>query len=227
VDCRWEVIGGDRRFFDVTKRLHNRLHGAEGDGRPLDDDARRIYEQARAAEAGALAGASASGCAATSSARAACSTTCASCRRCFADFGNARGARAPYAQPMAFQPDDLLSEAALQAAVAALAERNQHHLADMNAAEQSDAVGHWRELAMTVLTAARTAAGPELAEGETGGRAAIVLEDAGGDEITVHASFYPQLEDLGGGEVAATPAQATALELLEQLAGEDDEEPEE
>ena len=123
---------------------------------------------------------------------------------------------------MAFQPDDLLSEAALEAAVAALAERNQHHLADMNEAEQSDAVGHWRELAITVLTAARTASGPGLAEGEPGGRAAIVLEDAGGDEITVHASFYPQLEDLGGGEVAATPAQATALELLEQLAGEDE-----
>ena len=124
---------------------------------------------------------------------------------------------------MAFQPDDLLSEAAVQAAVAALAERNQHHLADMNEVEQSDAVGHWRELAMTVLTAARTAAaGPEVGDGESGGRAAIVLEDAGGDEITVHASFYPQLEDLGGGEVAATPAQATALELLEQLAGEDE-----
>ena len=140
--------------------------------------------------------------------------------------GGACGARAPYAQRMAFQPDDLLSEAALQAAVAALAERNQHHLADMNEAEQSDAVGHWRELAMTVLTAARTATGPGPAEGETGGRAAIVLEDAGGDEITVHASFYPQLEDLGGGEVAATPAQATALELLEQLAGDEEDEPE-
>jgi hypothetical protein len=124
---------------------------------------------------------------------------------------------------MAFQPDDLLGDAALQAAVAALAERNQHHMADMSEAERADAVGHWRELAMTVLTAARTASGPETAE--EGGRAAIILEDAGGDEITVHASFYPQLEDLGGGEVAATPAQATALELLEQLAGgdEDDE----
>jgi hypothetical protein len=126
---------------------------------------------------------------------------------------------------MAFQPDELLGEAALQAAVAALAERNQHHLADMSEAEQSDAVSHWRELAMTVLVAARTAAGSEAADEDVGGRAAIVLEDAGGDEITVHASFYPQLEDLGGGEVAATPAQATALELLEQLAG-DDAEPE-
>ena len=89
---------------------------------------------------------------------------------------------------MAFQPDDLLTEAALEAAVALAAERNQHHLADMSAAEQSDAVGHWRELAMTVLTAARTAAGADPGEGETGGRAAIVLKDAGGDEITVHAS---------------------------------------
>jgi hypothetical protein len=125
---------------------------------------------------------------------------------------------------MAFQPDDLLGDAALAAAVAALAERNQHHMADMSEAERADAVGHWRELAMTVLTAARTATGPEPTE--EGGRAAIILEDAGGDEITVHASFYPQLEDLGGGEVAATPAQATALELLEQLAGgEEDVEP--
>ena len=122
---------------------------------------------------------------------------------------------------MAFQPDDLLGDAALSAAVAALAERNQHHLADMSEAERADAVGHWRELAMTVLTAARTASGPDPVE--EGGRAAIVLEDAGGDEITVHASFYPQLEDLGGGEVAATPAQATALELLEQLAGGDED----
>ena len=96
----------------------------------------------------------------------------------------------------------------------------------MSEREQADAVGHWRELAMTVLTAARTASGPEPADGETGGRAAIVLEDAGGDEITVHASFYPQLEDLGGGEVAATPAQATALELLEQLASDEDEDEE-
>jgi hypothetical protein len=124
---------------------------------------------------------------------------------------------------MAFQPDDLLGDAALQAAVAALAERTHHPLADMSEAERADAVAHWRELAMTVLVAARTAASsPPPAGDDGGGRAAIVLEDAGNDEITVHASFYPQLEDLGGGEVAATPAQATALELLDQLAGEDE-----
>src|SRR5215216_6695803 len=55
VDCRWEVIGGSPGFFDVTKRLHNRLHGAEGDGRPLDDAARRVYEGALRHEAESLA----------------------------------------------------------------------------------------------------------------------------------------------------------------------------
>jgi trehalose synthase len=45
VDVRWAVIDGSPDFFTVTKRIHNRLHGAEGDGGPLDEDARRIYEQ--------------------------------------------------------------------------------------------------------------------------------------------------------------------------------------
>src|ERR687888_208815 len=37
VDARWIVIDGAPDFFEVTKRLHNRLHGALGDGGPLDD----------------------------------------------------------------------------------------------------------------------------------------------------------------------------------------------
>jgi trehalose synthase len=45
VDARWTVIEGPPEFFAVTKRIHNRLHGAEGDGLPLDESARRIYEQ--------------------------------------------------------------------------------------------------------------------------------------------------------------------------------------
>ena len=56
VDARWVVIGGDAPFFAVTKRIHNRLHGAEGDGRPLDDAARRAYEGPLAAGAEELAG---------------------------------------------------------------------------------------------------------------------------------------------------------------------------
>jgi trehalose synthase len=44
VDARWIVIDGGPDFFTVTKRIHNQLHGAEGDGGLLDDEARRIYE---------------------------------------------------------------------------------------------------------------------------------------------------------------------------------------
>jgi trehalose synthase len=45
VDARWVVIEGSPEFFAITKRIHNRLHGAEGDGGPLDEGARRTYER--------------------------------------------------------------------------------------------------------------------------------------------------------------------------------------
>ena len=55
----------------------------------------------------------------------------------------------------------------------------------------------------------------------------IVLEDVssgrGEAEVAVHASFFPQLEDVGG-EVLVTPAQAAALELLEAMTGPDEDE---
>jgi hypothetical protein len=126
-------------------------------------------------------------------------------------------------------PDDLLAGPAVEAAVAALAERNRHHLEQMSDAEREDALGHWRELAITVLTAARSATGTENGEaGEGGesihGRATIVLEDSGGEEVTVHATFWPEMQDLGGGEPPPTPAQVAALELLEQLTGDGEEE---
>ena len=35
VDARWVVIEGAPEFYRVTKRIHNRLHGAAGDGGPL------------------------------------------------------------------------------------------------------------------------------------------------------------------------------------------------
>jgi hypothetical protein len=119
-------------------------------------------------------------------------------------------------------PEELLAEAPLEAAVAALAERNHHHLAQMSDAEREDAIAHWRQLAVAVLTAAGAALGEEGEDGGAPGRAVIVLEDSGPEEIAIHASFFPQLEDLGGGEVGATPAQAAALELLEQIADEDE-----
>jgi trehalose synthase len=44
VDARWMVVEGTPEFFALTKRIHNRLHGSLGDGGPLDENARRVYE---------------------------------------------------------------------------------------------------------------------------------------------------------------------------------------
>jgi trehalose synthase len=45
IDARWIVIEGSDEFFTITKRIHNRLHGSPGDGGPLDETARQVYEQ--------------------------------------------------------------------------------------------------------------------------------------------------------------------------------------
>src|SRR3954470_3378743 len=85
-------------------------------------------------------------------------------------------------------PDDLLADAPLTAAVAALAERNRHHLAQMTDEERADALRHWHDLAVAVLTAAGAALGGEEGDAaDAQGRAVIVLEDAGEDEVAVHA----------------------------------------
>jgi trehalose synthase len=44
VDTRWVVIQGDPEFFTITKRLHNHLYGAPGDGGPLGAAEHRAYE---------------------------------------------------------------------------------------------------------------------------------------------------------------------------------------
>lgn len=46
VDARWVVITGNSEFFRVTKRIHNNLHGAEGDGGDLGSSERDVYEDA-------------------------------------------------------------------------------------------------------------------------------------------------------------------------------------
>jgi trehalose synthase len=43
IDCRWIVVDGDPPFFRVTKRIHNRLHGAPGDGGGLGEAEREAY----------------------------------------------------------------------------------------------------------------------------------------------------------------------------------------
>lgn len=46
VDARWVVISGNPEFFSVTKRIHNNLHGAAGDGGELGDEERKVYDDA-------------------------------------------------------------------------------------------------------------------------------------------------------------------------------------
>ena len=55
VDTRWSVLTADPAFFAITKRLHNRLHGAIGDGGPLGTDERGHYDAVTAAGAWELA----------------------------------------------------------------------------------------------------------------------------------------------------------------------------
>jgi trehalose synthase len=55
VDIRWIVVRGDAEFFQITKRMHNFLHGSTGDGGPLDEAERRHYEAVLARNAHALA----------------------------------------------------------------------------------------------------------------------------------------------------------------------------
>lgn len=121
-------------------------------------------------------------------------------------------------------PELILSDAALDAAVGALARRNHHHFDAMSDTERSQAIDTWRTLATDVLVAVRSTvasetpeAGPQTA---TGGRAVLVFEDAGEEDVAVHAAFHPELQELGPDELGGTPAQITALSILEQLTGE-------
>jgi hypothetical protein len=120
-------------------------------------------------------------------------------------------------------PDLLLTDTALDAAVNALGRRNHHHFSAMSESERAQAVATWRELATDVLVAVRSTLASELPGAEAtpvGGRAVIVFEDSGSEDVAVHAAFHPELEEISAEEVAGTPAQLVALSLLEQLNGE-------
>lgn len=54
VDARWVVLDCDEAFFQITKRLHNRLHGATGDGGALGRTESVSYSAVMAANAAAL-----------------------------------------------------------------------------------------------------------------------------------------------------------------------------
>jgi trehalose synthase len=54
IGMRWLTIRGSPEFFAITKRLHNRLHGEDGDGGELGEGERELYERVSGANAGAL-----------------------------------------------------------------------------------------------------------------------------------------------------------------------------
>ena len=121
--------------------------------------------------------------------------------------------------PATIDADALLGTRAVEAGVSALAGRNQHHLQAMAPEEQVEAANHWRELAVEVLSAARIAlTNAQSIQGA--GRAVIVLEDSGGEEVNVHVTFSPQLEEMSDGSIAGTPAQLAAMSILESIAGD-------
>lgn len=55
VDARWAVIQGPPEFFRITKRLHNAVHGSAGDGSPLGEIERQLFERTAVANAAELA----------------------------------------------------------------------------------------------------------------------------------------------------------------------------
>ena len=54
VSTRWLVLDGTPEFFRLTKRIHNMLHGSEGDGGPLGELERELYESVLAPNVSAL-----------------------------------------------------------------------------------------------------------------------------------------------------------------------------
>jgi trehalose synthase len=54
-DVRWNVIEGNPDFYRVTKAIHNRLHGVDGDLSPLSAEDRAIYLRVQEENAAALA----------------------------------------------------------------------------------------------------------------------------------------------------------------------------
>jgi trehalose synthase len=56
LDVRWLVMQGDAAFFTITKRLHNRVHGARGDDGPLGEAEAAHYCQVTEANGRAVLG---------------------------------------------------------------------------------------------------------------------------------------------------------------------------
>src|SRR3954453_6835925 len=127
------------------------------------------------------------------------------------------------AEQSGIPPEAILMEESIAAGVEALEQIHGRHLADMTAEEQAEARDHWGRQVEEVLGAVRGVhAGPTV---PGAGRAVISFTDAGEDRIDVSVAFLPDLEDMGDGQVAGTPAQVLPLSALDAL-GDEDEAPE-
>jgi trehalose synthase len=51
IATEWDVVEADPAFFAITKRIHNRLYGTQGDGGRLGEAERRYYEETLARNA--------------------------------------------------------------------------------------------------------------------------------------------------------------------------------
>ena len=54
IATEWDVVEADPAFFAITKRIHNRLYGTQGDGGRLGEAERRYYEETLARNARAV-----------------------------------------------------------------------------------------------------------------------------------------------------------------------------
>jgi trehalose synthase len=54
IATEWDVVEADPAFFAITKRIHNRLYGTQGDGGRLGEAERRYYEETLARNAQAV-----------------------------------------------------------------------------------------------------------------------------------------------------------------------------
>lgn len=119
--------------------------------------------------------------------------------------------------------DELLDQRIVAAGVAALARRNEHHLADMDPGERADAEQLWGEMVAEILVAARDElGGAPVADGP--GRAVLVFRDHPDEpgQVEAEAIFTPEVQELGDGgedepQVVGTFAQVMAMRVAEIL----------
>ena len=56
IDARWMALEAPPEFFDITKRVHNRIYGVRGDPGALGETERRLYEHVLAGQMDDLVG---------------------------------------------------------------------------------------------------------------------------------------------------------------------------